>query len=75
MKDLSISEIAYGTGFKHPWSFCKLFKTKTNFSAVEFKQLVNGYLKHAHFCLMMNHNNGIPISFKTNTSMGFQGDN
>ena len=39
--DLSISEIAYDLGFEHPQSFSKLFKTKTNFSPLEFRQSFN----------------------------------
>ncbi len=39
--DLSVSEIAYELGFEHPQSFSKLFKTKTNFSPVEFRQSFN----------------------------------
>ena len=35
--DLSVSEIAYALGFEHPQSFSKLFKTKTNFSPLEFR--------------------------------------
>lgn len=38
---LSVSEIAYGLGFEHPQSFSKLFKTKTNFSPLEFRQSFN----------------------------------
>ncbi|TWF45278.1 AraC family transcriptional regulator [Chitinophaga polysaccharea] len=38
---LSVSEIAYELGFEHPQSFSKLFKTKTNFSPVEFRQAFN----------------------------------
>lgn len=38
---LSISEIAYELGFEHPQSFNKLFKTKTNVSPLEFRQLFN----------------------------------
>ncbi|MFN4315180.1 MAG: helix-turn-helix domain-containing protein [Chitinophagaceae bacterium] len=38
---LSVSEIAYGLGFEHPQSFSKLFKTKTNFSPVEFRRSFN----------------------------------
>ncbi|GAB3897219.1 helix-turn-helix domain-containing protein [Larkinella knui] len=34
---LSVSEIAYGLGFEHPQSFSKLFKSKTNFSPLEFR--------------------------------------
>ena len=36
--DLSISEIAFELGFEHQQSFSKLFKTKTNFSPLEFRQ-------------------------------------
>ncbi|MCF0065220.1 helix-turn-helix transcriptional regulator [Dyadobacter chenwenxiniae] len=39
--DLSVSEIAYELGFEHPQSFSKLFKTKTNFSPLEFRQSFN----------------------------------
>jgi AraC family transcriptional activator of pobA len=38
---LSVSEIAYELGFEHPQSFSKLFKTKTNFSPVKFRQSFN----------------------------------
>ena len=38
---LSISEIAYELGFEHPQSFSKLFKIKTNFSPLEFRQSFN----------------------------------
>lgn len=38
---LSISEIAYELGFEHPQSFSKLFKTKTNFSPLDFRQSFN----------------------------------
>jgi AraC family transcriptional activator of pobA len=34
---LSVSEIAYELGFEHLQSFSKLFKTKTNFSPLEFR--------------------------------------
>jgi AraC-like DNA-binding protein len=37
----SVSEIAYELGFEHPQSFSKLFKTKTNFSPLEFRQSFN----------------------------------
>ena len=37
----SISEIAYELGFEHPSSFNKLFKTKTNFSPLEFRRSFN----------------------------------
>lgn len=36
--DLSISEIAYDLGFEHPQSFSKLFKSKTHFSPLAFRQ-------------------------------------
>lgn len=39
--DLSINEIAYELGFEHPQSFSKLFKSKTNFSPLEFRQSFN----------------------------------
>ncbi|RYD74084.1 MAG: AraC family transcriptional regulator [Sphingobacteriales bacterium] len=39
--DLSVSEIAYNLGFEHPQSFSKLFKTKTNFSPLEFRASFN----------------------------------
>jgi AraC family transcriptional activator of pobA len=35
--NLSVSEIAYELGFEHPQSFSKLFKKKTNFSPMEFR--------------------------------------
>jgi AraC family transcriptional activator of pobA len=38
---LSVSEIAYELGFEHSQSFSKLFKTKTNFSPLEFRQSFN----------------------------------
>jgi AraC-like DNA-binding protein len=38
---LSVSEIAYTLGFEHPQSFSKLFKTKTDFSPLEFRQSFN----------------------------------
>ncbi len=38
---LSVSEIAYELGFEHPQSFSKLFKTKTNFSPLEFRHSFN----------------------------------
>jgi AraC family transcriptional activator of pobA len=37
----SVSEIAYQLGFEHSQSFSKLFKTKTNFSPLEFRQSFN----------------------------------
>ena len=36
--DLSVSEIAYTLGFEHSQSFSKLFRNKTNYSPVEFRQ-------------------------------------
>jgi AraC family transcriptional regulator, transcriptional activator of pobA len=39
--DLSVSGIAYELGFEHPQSFSKLFKSKTNFSPLEFRQSFN----------------------------------
>ena len=39
--DLSVSEIAYELGFEHPQSFSKLFKTKTNYSPLEFRNSFN----------------------------------
>ncbi|RYD51280.1 MAG: AraC family transcriptional regulator [Sphingobacteriales bacterium] len=38
---LSVSEIAYELGFEHLQSFSKLFKTKTKFSPLEFRQSFN----------------------------------
>ncbi|KIO76309.1 AraC family transcriptional regulator [Pedobacter lusitanus] len=38
---LSVSEVAYELGFEHPQSFSKLFKTKTNFSPLEFRRSFN----------------------------------
>tara|TARA_R110002020_G_scaffold47905_2_gene136837 strand:- start:20621 stop:21475 length:855 start_codon:yes stop_codon:yes gene_type:complete len=39
--DLSVSEIAYDLGFEHLQSFSKLFKAKTKFSPLEFRQTFN----------------------------------
>lgn len=39
--NLSVAEIAYELGFEHPQSFSRLFKTKTNFSPLEFRQSFN----------------------------------
>ena len=36
--ELSVSQIAYELGFEHPPSFSKLFKSKTRFSPLEFRQ-------------------------------------
>jgi AraC family transcriptional activator of pobA len=38
---LSVSEIAYELGFEHPQSFSKLFKAKTTFSPLAFRQSFN----------------------------------
>lgn len=38
---LSVSEIAFELGFEHSQSFSKLFKSKTNFSPLEFRQSFN----------------------------------
>lgn len=38
---LSISEIAYELGFEHPQSFNKLFKAKTTFTPLAFRQSFN----------------------------------
>ena len=39
--NLSVGEVAYGLGFEHSQSFSKLFKTKTNFSPLEFRRSFN----------------------------------
>ncbi|HDZ14445.1 MAG TPA: AraC family transcriptional regulator, partial [Pricia sp.] len=39
--NLSVSEIAYQLGFEHSQSFSKLFKAKTNFSPLQFRQSFN----------------------------------
>ncbi len=39
--NLSVGEIAYQLGFEHSQSFSKLFKSKTNFSPLEFRQSFN----------------------------------
>ncbi len=39
--DFSISEIAYQLGFGHVQSFSKLFKSKTDYSPLEFRKLFN----------------------------------
>src|SRR6202012_3248301 len=41
VSNLSVSEIAYELGFEHPQSFSKFFKTKTNFSPLEFRRSFN----------------------------------
>jgi AraC family transcriptional activator of pobA len=38
---LSVSEVAYALGFEYAQSFSKLFKSKTTFSPVEFRQQFN----------------------------------
>jgi AraC family transcriptional activator of pobA len=38
---LSVAEIAYELGFEHVQSFSKLFKIKTNLSALEFRRSFN----------------------------------
>jgi len=38
---LSVSEIAYELGFEHLQSFSKLFKAKTNFTPIQFRQSFN----------------------------------
>ena len=38
---LSVSEIAFVLGFEHPQSFSKLFKSKTSYSPLEFRQSFN----------------------------------
>lgn len=40
--NLSVSEIAYALGFEHPQSFSTLFKKKTSFSPLEFRQTFHG---------------------------------
>jgi AraC family transcriptional activator of pobA len=37
----TVSEIAYGLGFEYPQSFSKLFKSKTSFTPVEYRQSYN----------------------------------
>jgi AraC family transcriptional activator of pobA len=39
--NLSVSEIAYQLGFEYPQSFSKLFKIKTKFTPLEFRQSFN----------------------------------
>jgi AraC-like DNA-binding protein len=38
---ISVSEVAYALGFEYSQSFSKLFKNKTNFSPLEFRQRFN----------------------------------
>lgn len=37
--DLSVNEIAYKLGFEYPQYFNRLFKTKTGYTPVEFRNL------------------------------------
>ncbi|MBL0743015.1 helix-turn-helix domain-containing protein [Chryseolinea lacunae] len=39
--NLSVGEVAYALGFEYSQSFSKLFKSKTNFSPLEFRQQFN----------------------------------
>lgn len=39
--DLSVTEIAFELGFEHSQSFSRLFKSKTNFSPLEFRRSFN----------------------------------
>lgn len=39
--ELTVSEIAYQLGFEYPQSFHKLFKNKTTFSPLEYRQFYN----------------------------------
>ncbi|AKD57890.1 helix-turn-helix domain-containing protein [Spirosoma radiotolerans] len=41
ISNLTVGEIAYQLGFEHPQSFSKLFKSKTNFSPLEFRASFN----------------------------------
>jgi len=40
-QNLSVAEIAYQLGFEQPQSFNKLFKKKTNFTPLEYRQSLN----------------------------------
>ena len=42
--NLTVSEIAYELGFEHSQSFSKLFKSKTSFSPLGFRQSFNWHL-------------------------------
>jgi AraC family transcriptional regulator, transcriptional activator of pobA len=44
--DLTVSEIAYLLGFKHPQSLNKLFKRKTKISPLEFRKNVNTSIRN-----------------------------
>ena len=39
--ELSVGEIAYQLGFEYSQSFSKLFKSKTNFTPLEYRQSFN----------------------------------
>lgn len=39
--NLTVGQVAYELGFEHPQSFSKFFKTKTNFSPLEFRRSFN----------------------------------
>jgi AraC family transcriptional activator of pobA len=39
--ELSVAEVAYQLGFEHPQSFNRLFKSKTKFSPLDFRQSLN----------------------------------
>ena len=39
--NLTVSEIAYQLGFEYPQSFSKLFKSKTNFTPIEYRHSYN----------------------------------
>lgn len=39
--NLTVAQVAYELGFEHPQSFSKFFKTKTNFSPLEFRRSFN----------------------------------
>ncbi|RZJ83196.1 MAG: AraC family transcriptional regulator, partial [Chryseobacterium sp.] len=41
ISDLTVGEIAFQLGFEHPQSFSKFFKSKTNFSPLEFRASYN----------------------------------
>ena len=41
ISNLTVAEVAYQLGFEQPQSFSKLFKKKTNVSALEFRQSFN----------------------------------
>jgi len=41
LSELTVGEIAFQLGFEHPQSFSKLFKSKTNFSPLEFRASYN----------------------------------